>query len=223
MKVLVTGTAEQGGRLAARLRREGLEPVECPLVAVRAIGESPIRVDGYDWLVLTSRSAVHALLARLDGPLPRVAAIGPGTAEALRDQGVEPTLVAEQSTQEGLLARFPAPPGRVLFVGAEGARQHLVRELGADFLPIYRTVELVPDELPEADVAVIASGSAARALARTGAALSCVSIGPTTSAHALAAGLTVVAEATTNDLDGLVEAVRLAQSRRSPNPGLGGS
>ena len=40
------------------------------------------------------------------------------TAAALREQGVEPTVVARRSTQEGLVAELPRPPGRVLFAGA---------------------------------------------------------------------------------------------------------
>ena len=80
-------------------------------------------------------------------------------------------------------------------------------ELGADFLPLYRTVELVPDAVPEGDVALLASPSAARALARTGARLPVVAIGPQTSAAAREAGLDVVAEAETHDLDGLLAAV----------------
>ena len=69
------------------------------------------------------------------------------------------------STQEGLLAELPRPAGRVLFAGAEGARRLLVDELGADFVALYRTTPLVPDEAPEGDLAVVASPSAARALA----------------------------------------------------------
>ena len=49
------------------------------------------------------------------------------------------------STQEGLLAEFPRPAGRVLFAGAEGARRLLVNELEADFVALYRTRELTPE------------------------------------------------------------------------------
>ena len=81
------------------------------------------------------------------------------------------------------------PPGRVLFAGAEGARDVLVRELGADFVALYRTVELRPESFPEADLVVLASASAARALAALGPAPPCVSIGPVTTAAARARGL----------------------------------
>lgn len=207
MKVALTRAAGGNDEFAVRLRDHGIDSVECPLVAVESLDGAPVSLGGYDWVALTSRHGVDALFARLEGRLPRVAVIGPGTAEALRGHGVEPDLVPEVSTQEGLVAAFPPEPGRVLLAGAEGARDLLVRELDADFLPLYRTVELAP-EFPEADLVVLASASAACAFAGLGRDLPVVSIGPVTSTEARERGLRVVAEATTHDLDGLVEAVR---------------
>ena len=210
MKVVLTGTERLSAPLAADLEALGLEVETCPLVAVEPLDGEPVRADGYDWLLLTSRNGVEALFPRLQGSLPRVAVVGRGTAEALREHGVEPDLVAAVSTQEGLAAELPRPAGRVLFAGAEDARDVLVRELGADFVPLYRTVELRPERLPEADLAVLASASAARTLAALGSWLPCVSIGPVTTAAARARGLRVLAEAVTHDRKGLVEAVKLA-------------
>ncbi len=172
-----------------------------------------VRAEGYDWLVLTSRVAVEELFRRLEGELPRVAVVGRGTAEALRGHGVEPALVASISTQEGLVAALPKPAGRVLFAGAEGARPVIVRELAAEFVPLYRTIERRPERFPDADLVVLASGSAARSFAALGHDLPCVSIGPQTSAEARRHGLRVVAEAESQDADGLVQAVKLAASR----------
>jgi uroporphyrinogen III methyltransferase/synthase len=210
MRVVLTGTEALTGPLAEALTAAGLEVETCPLVAVEPVGGPPLRADGYDWLLLTSRNGVEALLARLEGPLPRVAVVGRGTAEALRERGVEPDLVARVSTQEGLAAELPRPAGRVLFAGAEDARDVLVRELGADFVPLYRTRELRPERFPDADVVVLGSASAARSLAALGLHRPVVSIGPVTSAEARSLGLRVVAEASTHDRDGLVEAVKLA-------------
>jgi uroporphyrinogen-III synthase len=212
MKVVLTATERLSGPLADELRAQALEVDTCPLVAVEPLAGPPLRADGYDWLLLTSRNGVEALFARLEGPLPRVAVVGRGTAEALREHGVEPDLVAATSTQEGLAAELPEPRGRVLFAGAEDARDVLVRELGADFVPLYRTVELRPASVPDADLVVLASASAARSFAGLGLDRSCVSIGPVTSAAARARGLRVVAEAPTHDREGLVEAVKLAVS-----------
>jgi uroporphyrinogen-III synthase len=216
MRVALTGTERVAAPLAERLEREGFEVVACPLVGVEPLAGPTIRLAGYDWLLLTSRSGVEALAARLEGPLPRVGVVGPGTAEALREHGIEPDVVAATSTQEGLAAELPRPAGRVLFAGAEDARGVLVRELGADFVPLYRTVELRPGRFPEADLVVLASASAARSFAALGLDLPCVSIGPVTSAAAREHGLPLVAEAETHDREGLVAAVKRARSEMKP-------
>jgi uroporphyrinogen III methyltransferase/synthase len=210
VRIIVTGTEN---RLAERLRGAGVNVFEWPLVAIEAIEGPPLRADAYDWVVLTSRHGVVELFRRWEGPLPRVAAIGPGTAEALRERGVEPELVPARSTQEGLLAEFPQPAGKVLFAGAAGARGLLAESLDADVVPLYRTVELQPKTQPEGDVVVLASASAARAYAATALGLPCISIGPVTTGEAERLGLRVLAEAETHDLEGLVEAVKLAASR----------
>ncbi len=212
MKVVLTGTERLTRSLAAALVAEGLEVEACPLVAVEPLDGPPLRLEGYDWLLLTSRHGVEALFARLEGPLPRVAVVGPGTAEALREHGVEPDLVAPTSTQEGLLGALPRPMGRVLFAGAEDARDLLALELGADVAVLYRTRQLRPERFPEADLVVVASASAVESLAALGLDLPVVSIGPVTSAEAAARGLRVVAEAATHDREGLVQAVKLAAS-----------
>ena len=111
------------------------------------------------------------------------------------------------ATQESLLAELPRPAGQVLVVAAEGARRLLADELGADFLPLYRTVELQPVRPPEGDLVVLASGSAARAFAALGLDLPAVSIGPQTTAAAREAGVRVVAEAEPHDTSGLLNAI----------------
>ena len=212
MKVVLTGTEGLVRPLAEELETLGFDVEVCPLVAVEGLDGPRIRAEDYDWLLLTSRNAVEALLARLEGALPRVAVVGRGTAEALRARGIEPDLVAVTSTQEGLAAELPRPAGRVLFAGAEDSRDVLGRELGADFVALYRTIEVRPESFPEADVVVLASASAARSYAALGLDLPCVSIGPVTSAEARTHGLRVVAEAETHDREGLVSAVKLAAS-----------
>src|SRR5215213_1204282 len=175
----------------------------------------PVDLAGYDWVVVTSRTAAELLAGRAAGPWPPVAAVGPGTASALREAGHEAALVPAVSTQEGLVAEFPRPAGRVLFAGAESARRYLVQELDADFVPLYRTVESVPDEPPAGDLVVLASASAARAFSRVGSPIPAVSIGPETTRAARAAGVRVAAEAATHDLEGLVAAVETACSSLS--------
>ena len=206
MKAIVTRPRAQARPLVEALERVGVEVVECPLIEIERTSDEPIDGAGYDWLVVTSPNGADEI-ARRGRNLPPIAAVGPGTAEALRAHGIEPGFVPVESSQDGLLREFPRPAGRVLFAAAEGARRRPIDELGADFVPLYRTRLLQPDP-PAGDVVVLASGSAARAYAGVGGAAPVVSIGPQTSQVARAVGLTVVAEAQTHDLDGLVAAVR---------------
>ncbi len=180
LRVIVTRARGQLEPLARRLEALGLEVVRCPLIELEPIGPEHVDVDGYDWVVVTSPFGARELLRRARGVLPRIAAIGPGTAAALAEGGVEPALVPAVSTQEGLLAELPQPPGRMLFAGAERARPLLANELGANIVPLYRTTGLTPDPPPDGDLVVLASA------------------------------FTVVAEAQPHDLDGLVEAVARA-------------
>lgn len=203
MKILLTRPEGRNERLAAELQKRGHEVVIEPLIAVEPLGDDPIDLEGYDWLVVTSVTAARELAQRGRGRATRVAAIGRATAEALG--GAD--LVPGTSTQEGLLAELPRPVGRVLFAAAEGARRLLVEELDADFVPLYRTRKLRPPEPPEAEVVVLASPSAARAFAALGSEIPAVSIGPETTRAAKEHGIGVIREARTHDLDGIVEAL----------------
>jgi uroporphyrinogen III methyltransferase/synthase len=214
MRVVVTRPRGQNRELSERLRAAGHDVVECPLIEIEPIDDGPIDTSSYDWVVVTSRNGAELLPLRQTGALRRVAAVGPGTAAALRERGIEPALVPRVSTQEGLMEELPDKPGRVLLAAAEDARQLLVHELGADFVPLYRTRALRP-EPPAGDLVVLASGSAARAFAALAVDLPAVTIGPQTSAAARAAGVRIAAEAQTHDLDGLVAAVEDACSSRS--------
>ena len=206
LTILLTRPEGRNEELAARLREVGFEVAVEPLVAVEPIGDEPVDVASYDWVVVTSVTGARELRRRMVGAPTRVAAIGRATADALGGADLVPRV----STQEGLLAELPRPAGRVLFAGAERARRLLVEALDADFRPLYRTVELRPEALPAADLVVLASPSAARALERIAIHVPVVSIGPQTTAAAHRAGMRVAAEARTHDLDGLVAAVAAA-------------
>lgn len=210
LKVIVTRAREQAEPLASRIEDLGHEVVRCPLIELEPIGPEEIDVTGYDRVVVTSPFGARELLRRARGELPPLVAIGPGTAAALREGRAEPAFVPLVSTQEGLVAELASPGGRTLFAGAERARRQLVRALGADFVPLYRTRALRPAVFPEADLVVLASPSAARAYAALDRRVPVVSIGPLTTAAARAEGLTVAAEAGTSGLDGLFDAVRRA-------------
>lgn len=196
MRVLVTRE-----ELVAPVESLGHDAVFCELIRVEPLGDEPVDARAYDWLVVTSRNGAHEL-ARRGVTANRIAAIGPATAEALQSHRLRVDLVAASHTQEGL--REVLPNGKALLAAAEGARQDV---LDADFLPLYRTIELRP-EVPHVDVALLMSGSAARALAGSGTHVPVVAIGPQTAAEATRAGLDVAAVAAVHDLGGLVEALR---------------
>lgn len=204
--VIVTRPAGQERDLVERLRSAGHAVAHVPLVAIEPLGDEPVDVEGYDWVVLTSANGARELRRRMHGTPSRVAAIGRATAEAFGGADV----IAEVSTQEGLLAALPERPGRVLFAAAEGARRLLPEVLAADIVILYRTRELEPPDWPDSDLVVLASPSAARAFARLGSATPAATIGPETTRAAREGGVTVAAEAETSDLDGLLAAVERA-------------
>jgi uroporphyrinogen-III synthase len=211
VKVIVTRPRDQAGPLVARVEALGHEVVECPLIEIEHISDEPIDASGYDWVIVTSPNGADEI-ARRARNLPKLAAVGPGTAERLREHGLDPAFVPRISSQEGLLAEFPRPAGRVLFAAAENSRRGPIEELGADFVPLYATRLLAP-EPPEGDVVVLASGSAARAYVAVGGRAPAVSIGPQTTRVAESVGLVGVSEAASHDLDGLVAAVDAIASR----------
>jgi uroporphyrinogen-III synthase len=211
MRVIVTRPRTQAGPLVDRLEELGYEVVECPLIEIERTSDDPIDCAGYEWAVVTSPNGADEVARRAQN-LPKVAAVGPGTAEQLRTHGIEPAFVPKVSSVDGLLAEFPRPAGRILYLAAENARRRPIEALRADYVPLYRTVLLEP-EPPDGDVVVLASGSAARAYAWTGGKAPAISIGPETTRVAESVGIDVQIEADAHDLDGLVVAVQKFASR----------
>ena len=224
-RVVVPRAAHQSGALSERLRSAGFEPVEVPVIAIEepedggvALQAALTDLDSYDWLIVTSTNTA----SRVRGARPKkVAAIGPGTADALRDAGIAIDLVPERSVAEGLVAEMPEGQGRVLLPQADRARPVLAEGLRAkgwtvETVVAYRTVAVTPP----ADVIVSAKG--ADAIAFTSASTvtnfveaagtdavpaTVVCIGPITADAAPAAGLRVTEVADPHTLDGLVAAV----------------
>ena len=216
MRVIVTRPRAQARPLvAAGSRRSALEVVECPLIEIERTSDEPIDGAGYDWLVVTSPNGADEI-ARRGRNLPRVAAVGPGTAEALRAHGIEPAFVPRESSQDGLLREFPRPAGPRALRGRRGrAARRRSTSSAPTSSPLYRTRLLAP-EPPEGDVVVLASGlgrARVRGDRRRGAGghdrARDVARRPRRRARASRA------EAATHDLDGLVAAVRGSDGVRS--------
>jgi len=232
-RVVVTRTRAQASQLSRALRDLGAEPVELPAIRVddpadagAALTKAVDRLaDGaYDWLVLTSPNGVERTFAHVPdvrAVRAKVAAIGPGTADALARHRVVADLVPDRYVAEGLLERFPPGPGRVLLARAAVARDVLPDGLAAagwevDVVEAYRTVPVDPDPAAierarAADVITFTSSSTVeRYLDMAGPdavppVVAC--IGPVTAATARARGLRVDVEAAEHTIDGLVAAL----------------
>lgn len=104
-RVALTSTAEAAVTLAPLAERSGLEPIVLPCIEY-VVADSGIlatareRAAHADWLVLTSSRAVTALWPHGGMPGVAVAAVGPGTAEAVRVAGGVPSLVGDGGAAE---------------------------------------------------------------------------------------------------------------------------
>ncbi len=229
--VAVTRARAQASGLAARLRALGAEAVEAPAIRIVALEGPAPEIDRYDLVCLTSPNGVQWLFERLaaDGRDARsfagvrIAAIGPGTAAALRAHGLIADIVPERFVAEGLVeALADVPVSRVLIARAAEARDVLpdaLRERGAevDVVALYETVaEPLSDAqraaVAGADYITFTSSSTVRFFFdAVGDGVSpetrLVSIGPVTSDALRQAGRPPDVEARRHDIDGLVDAL----------------
>jgi uroporphyrinogen III methyltransferase / synthase len=223
--IAVTRARAQASALAARLRELGAAVVEAPAIRVEPLDADVPDVSAYDLLCVTSPNGAHELMRRVrDARVlagPRIAVIGPGTARALREHGIEPDVIPSRSVAEGLVeALADVPVRRALIARAEEARDVLpdaLRERGAevDVLALYRTVAEALDDGARAaalaaDYATFTSASSARFFHAAAGTLSgprLVSIGPATSAALRELGFEPDVEASDHTPDGLVAAL----------------
>ena len=235
-RIVITRPAEKGRRLADRLRSLGAVPIEFPTVRIEPAEPGPLdaalrALDTFDWIVFTSANGVEAALDRLGAAgkdarelgRRKVAAIGPVTAAALRERGVEPALVPGEYVAEAILAALGDVKGkRFLLPRADIAREALaagLRERGAAVTEVtaYRTVGAggPPPDLSGADAVTFTSSSTVRHFLASGAAVGgakVVCIGPVTARTARELGLTVAAVAGEYTEDGLIQALEGALS-----------
>src|SRR5262249_27570379 len=105
--VAVTRARAQASALAERLRALGAAVGEAPATRMRPLDVELPPLEGYDLLCVTSPNGGDRLFDHLRDARAlagvTVAAIGPGTARALRAHGVEPDVVPERAVAEGLV------------------------------------------------------------------------------------------------------------------------
>jgi uroporphyrinogen III methyltransferase/synthase len=223
--IAVTRAREQASGLAARLQALGARVVLAPAIRTEPLDARLPDLAGFDLLCLTSPTGAARLLdlvhdARaLTGP--RIAAIGPGTAAALRSGGIEPDIVPARSNAEGLVEALEGVDvRRALIARADEGRELLpdaLRARGAEveLLALYRTIAepLSASERAAAlaaDLLVFASSSAVKAFHTAAGTLDgprIASIGPATSATIRDLGGAVAIEAAEHTPDGLIGAI----------------
>jgi uroporphyrinogen III methyltransferase/synthase len=223
--VAVTRARAQASALAARLQRLGAAVVEAPAIRIQPLAEPLPPLDGYDLVCVTSPNGAELLMDRVRDARAlagvTVAAIGPGTARALRVRGIEPDVVPERAVAEGLVdAVADVPLARALIVRAAEGRDVLpdaLRERGAqvDVVALYETVaepldDATRDAAADADYLLFTSGSSVRFYTAAGGSLRgprLLSIGPATSAELRAQGAEPDIEADPHTPDGMIEAL----------------
>jgi uroporphyrinogen-III synthase len=229
--VLVTRPREQAGELVAALSERGATAIVAPTVELSPADDEELAraviglAEGrFEWLVVTSRAGVDALVeAGLEQVEAKVAAVGEATARALRGHGIEPALVPSTYTTEALARAMPRGSGEVLLARADIAPDGLEEALEAKgWTPVrvdaYRTK--LAGELPEearralaegrVDAVTFTSASTVRGFVAIAGAVRgprVVCIGPVTAAEAERVGLAVDAVAEPHTIEGLVTAL----------------
>lgn len=224
--VVVTRRKGDEDALAARLAELGAAVRELPSIAFEPPADpGPLEralraLSTFEWVVFTSATAVEKAVERLVAlgldtaalARPRLAAVGPATAERLAQLVRAPDVVASKAKGDVLAAELaPLVRGRrVLFPRPAEGRPETVAGLlaaGADLTAVeaYRTVPAPPDSLAplagwlergEVDAVAFASPSAVQAVVGALGAKApllggvlLAAIGPTTADALRAAGL----------------------------------
>ncbi|HEV2096439.1 MAG TPA: uroporphyrinogen-III C-methyltransferase [Chthoniobacterales bacterium] len=242
-RIVVTRTRVQAGALNSQLRALGADVIELPTIRIepptdlRAFAELVQDAHGYDWIVFTSPNGVNAFFdlfyklcddAREIGAA-KIAAIGPATAQRLKEFHVHVDLQPPEFVAESILREFQKMGGvenlRILLARAEQARDLLPKKLAemggiVDEGYAYRTVAETRDETGArrrlvdegADLITFTSSSTVENFMALQLpwpkGMQVASIGPITSKTAREHGLTVAAEARRHDIPGLVATIQ---------------
>lgn len=170
-RIMVTRARRQSGALSDRLRRLGAAVFEFPTIEIvppsdyGSLDRAAARAGQFDWIIFTSANGVACFIDRLwaqgrdlrDLKGPRLAAIGPATAESLERLRLRVEAMPEEYRAEAVVDALARAAGgrdklkglRILLPRAKMARDVLpdeLRRLGAEVevVEAYRTI------LPEA-------------------------------------------------------------------------
>ncbi|RIK50820.1 MAG: hypothetical protein DCC59_12600 [Chloroflexi bacterium] len=174
MKVLITRPRAQADDFADKLRIAGFEPIFFPVIEIQPIENNAALehalqlLDRYAWVVFTSVNAVEVVFALTPTPLPmgegqgmRVAAIGPKTAEVLRQHDIEPDFIPDEFIGEAIMDGLGDLKNKwILLPRAEIARKELPEAISkaggiAHEIIVYRTL---PAEIDIKGLTALKSG-----------------------------------------------------------------
>lgn len=215
-RIVITRPSSSGDELQDRLTAEGATVIPCPFIAIEYTDDSNHsdkvlnQLDNYHWIVFTSQHGVMGFWKKLTAngldaralASCKVAVVGPRTAHALTNYGIQPDLIPDQHDAESLadamIRQTGTPLRRVLFARGNLARETLPAALRkadsiVDEMEVYRTVDASPTEMTRqtleagVDVVLFFSPSAILRFVSLGftagdAVIGC--IGPTTAAAA---------------------------------------
>ncbi|MCA9261277.1 MAG: uroporphyrinogen-III C-methyltransferase [Planctomycetales bacterium] len=249
VSVLVARPADQAASLAKPLAELGARVLVQPAISIdppsdwSQVDDAVARLGEFAWVVFSSANGVRFFLDRLHelGRDPRalatcrIAAIGPGTAAALREFCLNADLTPAEFRAESLASELApqAVGSRCLLVRASRGRDvlpNMLIEAGVDVEQVvaYRSTDVTrPDEqiaaalaAGEIDYVAVTSSAIARSLAGLfGESLThsrLATISPITSDAVREAGCSPAVEAVRYDMPGLVAAIcRDVATRRS--------
>ncbi len=164
-RILVTRPRGQTADLCAKLAALGAQPIVFPTIEIAPLEDASVldqainQLYDYHWVIFTSVNGVSAFWDRLvaagkdrrafDGV--RIAAIGPATARAVEQRGLQARFIPDEYVAEAIAEGIPDVRGqRILLPRADIAREALAVELkrrGAIVHEIaaYRTLPTAPD------------------------------------------------------------------------------
>ncbi len=240
-RIVVTRTRAQAGELSKKLAQLGADVMELPTIRIeppkdlKEFGQLVMDCHTYDWIVFTSPNGVDHFFemfyklyqdARSIGGA-KIAAIGPGTADKIKQQHLAVDLLPDKFVAEGLIKAFKkvdVENQTILWVKAESAREVIANELtgmGAivDEAIAYRTV---PETAENSDAFARFKDEGADVITFTSSStvehfldlklplpdkIKIASIGPITSQTLKQHQLRVDIEATEHTIPGLVSAI----------------
>jgi uroporphyrinogen III methyltransferase/synthase len=174
-RIVVTRPREQAGEFVEQLEALGATVIEAPTIRIAPpddyapLDEAVARAGAFSWIVFTSANGVDYFMQRLSvGPGDirdlkgvRICAIGPGTADRLKQHGIKVDLMPPEYRAESVMdlirAAGPVDGKHVLVPRADVAREPIadhLRKGGAEVTEVtaYRNVPVEIDDPGEPDI-----------------------------------------------------------------------